>query len=226
MIKAKFFLIIVCCSLLHLVSLQGALSANQKLQYHTEPNIDEALTKLKNKMSQIKTVKTNFIQEKKLAILNEKLILQGTFFLQKPDLFAWHVKKPIQYSLLIKDDIVRQWDEDTKQIQRISLSKNPAFNVVAGQIKEWFFGTYISLLEKYKIIKIEHDPICLTFIPREDAITSKMVKSVTISFRKDERYIQQIFVEENSGDSMLLKFIDTELNIPIDAAAWEVKPGV
>jgi len=226
MMKAKFFLIIAFCSLLNLASLQGTLSASQTIQKNAEPTIVEILTRLKNEMSQIKTVKTHFIQEKKLAILNENLILQGTIFLQKPNLFAWHVKEPLQYSLLIKDDMIRQWDEDTKQIQRISLSKNPAFSAVAGQIKEWFFGTYISMLEKYKIIKIECDPVSLTFIPREAAIASKMMKTVTISFRKDKRYIQQIFIEENSGDSMLLKFIDTELNIPIDEAAWEVKPGV
>ena len=225
--KTKFCLIILCCFLLHIISLQGALSANQTDQKYSDPTVDKILARLKNKMSQIKTVKTQFIQEKQLAILNEKLILQGTIFLQKPDLFAWHVKEPIQYSLLIKDDIIQQWDEDTKHIQRISLSKNPAFSAVAGQIKEWFFGTYSSLLKKYTIRKIEQNPLSLTFIPRvAAAMNSKIVRSVTIRFRKDEQYIQQIFIEENSGDSMLLKFIDTELNIPIDAVAWEVRPGV
>jgi hypothetical protein len=49
---------------------------------------------------------------------------------------------------------------------------------------------------------------------------------VTVVFRKDERYIHQIFIEEKNGDSTLLTFVDTLLNIPVGAEAWEVKPRV
>ena len=189
-------------------------------------NIDEVLGRLERKMSGMRTLQTGFIQEKKLAVFDQTLVLEGTIFLQKPALFAWHVKKPMRYSLVMKDDMVRQWDEDTRRVQQIPLSKNPGFQAVVGQMRQWFSGTYTSLLGEYDVMILKQRPVSLRFIPRKATVASNVIDSVTVVFRKDERYIHQICIEEKSGDSTLLTFVDTLLNIPVGAEAWEVKPRV
>ncbi|MEW6379954.1 MAG: outer membrane lipoprotein carrier protein LolA [bacterium] len=187
------------------------------------PQIVTILKRLEGKMSGIKTLRTSFTQEKNLAVFDRKLILKGTIFLQKPDLFAWHVKDPVRYSLLIKGGAVTQWDEESGKVQHISLAKNPGYQIVTRQLQEWFSGTYTSLLEHYEVRVLNHDPVCLKFDPRKDALASKAITSVTVTFDKDERYIQTISIQEKNGDGTLLTFTDTQLNIPIDARAWEVK---
>lgn len=192
----------------------------------TASDIREVLGRLEEKMSRMQTLKTGFIQEKDLAIFNQKVVLKGTIFLQNPSLFAWHVKEPVRYSLVIKGDVLRQWDEDTNRVQQVSLEKNPAFQSVIGQMRKWFSGTYTSMLKEHDVTILKQHPVSLKFTSLESTVASKVINSVIIIFREDERYIHQIRLEEKGGDSMILTFVETQLNVPIDAAAWEVRPRV
>jgi len=196
----------------------------------THKNLDadlyEVIHRLEDKTSEIRTLKTEFVQEKELAVFKEKIILKGMIFLQKPELFAWHIIEPLSYSMVIKGDILSQWDENTKKTQKISLSKNPAFQVAISQMKDWFSGKYTSMTEDYNIIILKRKPVSLKFIPKKNTIVSNVIESVTVIFRDDERYIHQIYIKEKSSNSTLLTFVNTQLNTPLEAAAWEVQPRV
>ncbi len=197
-----------------------------KTHKNLAPDLYEVLHRLEDKTSEIRTLKTEFVQEKELAVFKEKIILKGMIFLQKPELFAWHIIKPLSYSMVIKGDILSQWDENTKKTQKISLSKNPAFQVAISQMKDWFSGKYTSMTEDYDIIILKRKPASLKFIPKKNTTVSNVIDSVTVTFRDDERYIHQIYIKEKSSNSTLLTFVNTQLNTPLEAAAWEVQPRV
>jgi outer membrane lipoprotein-sorting protein len=197
-----------------------------KTHKNLAPDLYEVIHRLEEKTSGIITIQTEFIQEKELSVFNDKITLKGMLFLQKPELFAWHIRKPLYYSMVINGDILSQWDENTKKTQKISLSKNPAFQVAISQMKDWFSGKYTSMTENYNIIIIKKKPASLKFIPHKNTVAGDVINSVTVIFRKDERYIHQIHIDEKSGNSSLLTFINTQLNTPLGAAVWEVKPRV
>lgn len=104
------------------------------------------------------------------------------------------------------------------------MKDNPAFQTVVGQMRKWLSGMYMSLLGEYNITVLRQSPVSLKFTPRENTMAYNIISYVRIVFREDERYIQEIYIKEKSGDTTLLRFTDTLLNIPVDAAAWEVKP--
>ncbi|MBW2166123.1 MAG: outer membrane lipoprotein carrier protein LolA [Deltaproteobacteria bacterium] len=197
-----------------------------KTHKNIAPDLYEVLHRLEDKTSEIRTLKTEFVQEKELAVFKEKIILKGMIFLQKPELFAWHIIEPLSYSMVIKGDILSQWDENTKKTQKISLSKNPAFQIAISQMKDWFSGKYTSMTENYNIIILKRKPVSLKFIPRKNTTVSNIIDCVTVIFRDDERYIHQIYIKEKNSNSTLLTFVNTQLNTPLDEAAWEVQPRV
>lgn len=197
-----------------------------KTHKNLAPDLYEVLHRLEDKTSEIRTLKTEFVQEKELAVFKKKIILKGMIFLQKPELFAWHIIEPLSYSMVIKGDILSQWDENTKKTQKISLSKNPAFQIAITQMKDWFSGKYTSMTEDYNIIILKRKPVSLKFIPKKNTMVSNVIDSVTVIFRDDERYIHQIYIKEKSSNSTLLTFINTQLNTPLEASAWEVQPRV
>ena len=49
-----------------------------------------------------------------------------------------------------------------------------------------------------------------------------MLKAVTVVFREDARYVASIRIDDRSGDVTTLTFADTEINVPLDPAAWEL----
>lgn len=189
-------------------------------------DISGLLRRLGEKISAFKSLKTDFIQEKELAIFKNKIILKGRIYLQKPDRLAWHVDKPVKYSVVITDKSIRQWDEDTNQVQEIVLAKNPVLKNVLNQLTVWFSGNYSPLLEDNNVQVLQKSPLILEFTPKETNIVKKVIKNITITFREDEKYLKQIKIQENSRDVTTIIFLNTELNAPVDSASFEVKGGV
>jgi len=184
--------------------------------------VEEVLARLEERMSAVQSLKANFVQEKHLAVLEQPLILRGSIFMQKPDLFAWHVREPLRYSMVIEGETISQWDGDTGQVQKISLSKNPPFKVAIRHMRDWFSGAYRSMLGEYEVTVLDEDPISITFVPRISTFAQELIERVTIIFESDERYIRQIRIVERRGDSTLLSLGDTALNTAIDPSAWKV----
>jgi len=184
------------------------------------------LRSLGKKVSDFKTLKTQFTQEKKMAMFKEKLVMKGRIFLRKPDKIAWHVDSPLRYSVLITDKVIRQWDEDTNQVQEISLTKNPIFQNVLNQLSVWFSGDFSSLLETNEVRLVQREPLVIEFVPKGNNISKKVIKSITITFREDLVYLKQLRIQELSGDVTTIHFNNTQMNAPLDAASFEVKQGV
>lgn len=190
------------------------------------PGLNEALARVEAKISDLQTVQTSFVQEKELAAFSQKIVLKGAVSLQKPSLLAWRVFEPARCTIVIDGTTLRQWDEDSNQVQEISLAQNPAFQTAIGQMKQWFSGSYRSLLNDWAITIQSQDPLTLAFTPHTTALAAQVIRHVMVVFREDEQYLQEIHIAEQSGDRMLLRFVNTRLNEPIDPAAWEVKPHV
>lgn len=182
------------------------------------------LNTLGKKVADFKTLKTDFVQEKEMALFKEKIVLKGRIYLQKPNRIAWHVDSPLRYSVLITDKLIRQWDEDTNKVQEISLTKNPIFQTVLNQLTVWFSGEYGSLLEVNVVRLVKRDPLVIEFMPRDKNVAKKIIKSIVITFRDDQKYLQQIRIQELSGDVTTIRFINTVLNAPLDENSFEVNP--
>ncbi len=188
-------------------------------------NLPAFLNGLGKKISDFKTLKTDFTQEKEMAMFKEKLVLKGRIYLEKPNKVAWHVDSPLRYSVLITDKAIRQWDEDTNQVQEISLTKNPIFQNVLNQLTVWFSGDYASLIETNDVRLVKKEPLVIEFIPRGANIAKKVIKSITITFREDRKYLRQIRIQELSGDITTIHFTNTLLNTPLDNNSFEVNPA-
>lgn len=189
-------------------------------------DIKAVLGDLEKTMSGTTTIQTDFIQEKNLALFNQKIVLNGKVFIQKPGLLSWRVISPMRYSMVLKGSTIIQWDEDTNQVQQVSLAKNPSFQVAIEQMQNWFCGTYKSMLDDYEITLTTAHPITLEFVPLDNSVSRNFIKCATVIFQNDERYIQEVRIEEKSGDSTSLVFVNAQLNKPISPSVWEVKADV
>ncbi|OGW42615.1 MAG: hypothetical protein A2X57_00920, partial [Nitrospirae bacterium GWD2_57_8] len=172
------------------------------------------------------TLKTEFRQEKHLAIFRDAVVLQGRIFLQKPNRIAWHVDRPVKYSVVISDTTVRQWDEETDRVQQVSLAGNPILQNVLRQLTVWFSGAYGTLLEEYDVLVIESSPVVLRFQPKKNNMASRMVRHIQVEFRDDGRYLKKITVLEQGGDRTDITFTNTLFDVPVESGDFEVKRRV
>jgi len=178
---------------------------------------------IEERMSGVKTIEADFIQEKRLAAFSRPVTLKGKIFIQKPNLFSWQARYPVRYSMLIKDDVIKQWDEESDQIQQFSLAHNPNFSIAIAQMRVWFSGAYLSLLKDYDAKIISTEPVILEFTPLPANPARSLLRNVRVSFSKDKLYLREITIEEKNGDSSTITFLAVTLNMPINPSAWELK---
>ncbi len=181
---------------------------------------------LGKKASDFRTLKTDFTQEKRMAMFKQKMVMKGRIYLQKPNKIAWHVDSPIRYSVLITDKFIRQWDADTDTVQEISLTKNPIFQNILNQMNVWFSGDYGSMLDSNSVRIVKREPLVIEFLPKETNIAKKVIKSITVTFRTDQKYLQQIRIVEVSGDVTTISFANSLLNPVLNDSSFEVKGRV
>lgn len=206
-----------------LFSETNAVPGEKDKAYSKEVEMQGLLRSIGKKVSGFKSLKTDFVQEKELAMFKKKIVLRGRIYMQKPDRLAWHVDKPVKYSVVITDKAIRQWDEDTNQVQELSLSKNPVFKDVVNQLSVWFSGEYGALMDDNSVSVQQQQPLIIEFVPNEKNIARKMIKSISITFRDDEKYLKKIKIHEMSGDTTTLDFFNTLLDVPLESSFFEVK---
>lgn len=216
------FIVLVCSC-----GAGGAWAAHSGITAVAQPDdLPGFMRSIGKKASNFKTLKTEFVQEKKMALFKDKLVMKGRIYLEKPNKIAWHVDSPVRYSVLITDKLIRQWDEETNKSQEISLKKNPVFQNILSQLTVWFSGEYGSLLDTNTVRIVKQEPLVMEFIPRDNNVSKKIIKSITITFRTDQNYPQQLKIHENSGDITTINFVNTILNAPLTPKNFEVNGRV
>ena len=211
--------------LLFFFLLPGNLRAGEGTHVQ-QPSAAAQLERLGRDASVFQTLKTGFVQEKRLAVFQNTVVLTGRIVLQKPNRVAWHVDAPVRYSVVISDSSVRQWDEDTDRVQEISLAKNPVLQNVLNQLTVWFSGDYRSLLKDFDVETARQSPPAFRFSPKKTVMASKIIRDIEIEFREDRKYLRSISIHELGGDSTVITFTDTQFDVPLEERDFEVKRRV
>ena len=172
----------------------------------------------------IASVETDFVEVKKLAMLDHSLTIDGHMALEKPDRLIWIVHDPVKYAVRIIGDEVSQWDEDTNHVQTIHLGGDPTFKAVTQQMQAWFLGDYKELGDSYDVYVNSRQPLSLAFVPRGSTMVSKLISRIDLTFSPDENYIDTMVLTEAGGDVTSLKFTGAKINQPISGAIWEMPP--
>ena len=186
-------------------------------------SVDELMARLGKEFGAIQTVQTRFVETKTIRILEQDLKLTGHLAIENPGRLAWRIEKPLACTLIIADGKVRQWDEDSQSVQSFSSKKNPIFSMVLDQMQHWFSGDFVSLLEEYDVVKKQDTPLLLVFTPHSSSLNAKVIRQVIVTIREDLRYVQSICIEDVSGDSTTISFLDTVLNETVPSDVWKVK---
>jgi outer membrane lipoprotein-sorting protein len=184
------------------------------------------LEDIETRMAAIRTLRSDFIQQKKLSLFEQELEIRGTLLIEKPNRFAWKVQSPVKYFLILDQNRLIQWDEAADQVSETSLKGNPIFEEVVAQVTGWFFGAYSQRMNEYETTILNQKPFVVAFRPKEDSPAASFMTVLRITFLADKRYISEIFIQETSGDSTRLIFENTELNPSIEESEWKVAPGV
>ena len=172
-----------------------------------------ALRNYAKQISTVQTLQSNFIEEKHLALLDQPIQSQGTLaFDKKAQKLRWQYQKPFENGFLIEKDKSYRLQAHTKKPIESTMGR-----MFISEMLGWLTLDFDSLQKNYQI---RHQGTEITFVPYLKE--HKIVKKITVWLdEKDPRIVTQVKMEEPSGDFIVWKFNNTQINPQLPAEVFQ-----
>jgi outer membrane lipoprotein-sorting protein len=164
----------------------------------------------------VKTLSSDFVQEKHLTMFKNVVSSKGHFYFSKPDLLRWELTAPVASGFVLKGDKGRRWHERTGRNESFQISQEPVMKLVSEQLFAWARADFAWLNKEYRISVLSESPVALRLEPRS-AVTAGFLHHLLITFSADGRYVRTVELHEKDGDFTRIRFVNTAVNKPIAA---------
>ncbi len=181
-------------------------------------------TALKQKIESMskatESIESDFIQEKNLSMLSEKIISKGHFVFKKENLLRWEYTTPSKYLIVINKGKVVIKDE--KKTTKYDMNSNKVFKEINDIMLSCVQGT-IFKSNKFKTSYYENDKFYkLELIPQAKNM-KETFKKINLYFDKSVTSVTKMEMIESNEDLTSLDFINKKLNAPIAETIFIVK---
>ncbi|EHJ48838.1 outer membrane lipoprotein carrier protein LolA [Solidesulfovibrio carbinoliphilus subsp. oakridgensis] len=178
----------------------------------------DTLLRLAAKAGQVRSIQTEFTQEKRLSIFKQILLSKGEFAFQRPRSLRWEYLEPVRSGFILHGDSGKRWNELAGETQDFSVRKDPIMQLVSSQILLWTTLDLKALSRTYTIAVKSDAPAVLLFTPRAAEVGP--IAGLCITFTPDDAAIAVIEILEGQGDSTTIRFHGTRLNDDIDPGVF------
>jgi outer membrane lipoprotein-sorting protein len=193
--------VLLCCSM-----------AGQTDPYVAMKDVAGFKTKLNQKNTSITSMTCDFVQEKSLSFMAQKVISKGNMKYKKPDMMKLEYTTPFVYimslykgKVLIKDNgKVSKYDSKTNKL--FKYVNDLMIKAVQGNVldsKEFS----IAFKENSKFFLMEMTPI--------DVTMKEYVTKVNVYVNKTDYGVMKVEMTEKSGDYTLITFVNRVYNVAL-----------
>ena len=170
----------------------------QEEQYKPMDDPAEFKSMLKESITDISSIKSEFSQDKVLDIFEETIESKGVFYYQKEDKVRWEYTSPIKYIIILNGSNILLQSENSEK--KYDLSSNKFMEVVnelmVGSIKG-------DILEKDGMFEKEYfvnDDFYIARLLPKDKKVEKVLKQIEMFFNKNDLSVDKLKFTEYTGD--------------------------
>lgn len=183
-------------------------------------NTDGLVAKIKAYASETHSIKSDFIQEKHLTMLEEVLVSEGHFIFQKENSVLWEYKKPIDYAIIVFDG--KFTIRDGRKIQEYDIESNRMFKEINNMIITSVSGDFLDNPD-FKSTYFENGSFYLVRLSPVNPEVNNMLSTIEIYFDKNNFSVAQVRFVEPGDDFTLIKFYNKVFNSEIPAQVFQIE---
>lgn len=176
----------------------------------------ELLESLAKSAAGVKTLASDFVQEKHLAMFKKKVTSKGRFYFARPDSLRWELTEPVASGFVLKGDKGRRWHARTGRSETFSIGQDPVMRIVAEQLLAWTRADFARLKKEYRIQVLEDSPVSLRLEPLAGP-AGGFLSHLLVAFSADGRHLKSVELHEKDGDFTRIRFQNTAVNRQLDA---------
>ncbi len=166
------------------------------------------------------SIKSDFVQEKNLSMLSEKIVSKGKFWFKKESQVRMEYTQPFQYLMIINKDKVLV--KDGQKENKLSARSNKLFQQINKIMIDCMQGTALNNPD-FKTRSFENKTTALVELTPVAKGMKDLFKSINIVVDKKDFSINSIEMKELSDDNTLIRFTNKELDVAIPDALFIIK---
>lgn len=173
------------------------------------PAVTAALARLEREAATVRTLSSDFVQEKHLAMFDEVLVSKGRFAFAKPESLRWELLEPVATGFVLTGGKGRRWNDRSGKSEPFVLEREPVMKVVAEQLLAWAKADFVKLRRDYAITLEKEQPTTLRLTP---LVAGGVIKHLLIAFAADGSHVTLVEIHDQDGDFTRIRFVNARVN--------------
>ncbi|MGA2822590.1 MAG: outer membrane lipoprotein carrier protein LolA [Bacteroidales bacterium] len=159
------------------------------------------------------TIEANFIQEKNLSVLSEKITTKGRFLFKKEKKLRWEYTEPFHYLIVLNNGTMLIQDEEEKN--KIDIRNNKMLAEINSIIIGCVQGNLFNDEKKFLSSFFENSGSFLVKLKPIASNLKEYFSEIRILFDKNDLSVTQFEMVEPSGDYTRIDFSGEKINTSI-----------
>jgi outer membrane lipoprotein-sorting protein len=168
----------------------------------------------------LNTIQSDFVQEKNLAMLSEKISSSGKFWFKKENLVRMEYTSPFKYLMIINKNNV--FIKDDQKENKISARSNKMFQQINRIIVDCVQGTALDNKD-FAVKTLEGRDGFLIYLSPLAKAMKDLFNNINVVVDKKDYSILRMEMVEAGGDNTIIRFTNKQLNIPVADALFAIK---
>lgn len=207
----SFLVLLIVLSFIHAIS--GSVPASAQGTPVNDAK-SEAFARISSVSKELRTLSSDFTQERHVSVLKDPLLSTGRFGYRKPGFLYWETTKPAQSGFMVTDGKARRWNKDRKNSQTFDMEKEPIIRTVVEQVFAWTRADFPWLEKRYAVTVAHETPTALRLTPLSPH-EKKHISYLVVRFAEDWSQLDCVEIHEKGGDFTRMVFSNTVLNQPL-----------
>ena len=167
---------------------------------------------MRDAFSKVTSIKTNFVQQKKMKILSRPIVSKGRFFYRAPGDLRWEYDSPIRSVLLLNEGNVERFTWRDGKYSRDAGGSLEGLRFVLQDISGWLAGDFVSSTTFTAELK-HGSPDRIVLSPRDESFT-KFIQRVELTLAPTPGVLRSVEIVESQENSTYIEFQNVETNLP------------
>jgi len=165
------------------------------------------------------SIKSDFVQEKNLSMLSEKITSKGKFWFKKESRVRMEYNQPFQYLMILNKDKV--FVKDGLKENKVSTKSNKLFQQINKIMIDCMQGTTLDNAD-FKTRVFENKNAAMVELTPVTKGLKELFKTINVIVDKKDFSVVSIEMKELSGDNTIIRFTNKELNASIADALFTI----
>ncbi|MFT3701943.1 MAG: outer membrane lipoprotein carrier protein LolA [Agriterribacter sp.] len=165
------------------------------------------------------TIKSDFVQEKNLSMLAEKIVSKGKFWFKKDNLVRMEYVQPFQYLMIINGTNI--YVKDSQKENKVSTKSNKLFQQINKIMVDCVKGEALNSSD-FTVRIFEANSAYIAELSPVNKSMQGLFKNINIVVEKKDFAVTKIEMHEPSGDNTIITFINRELNTSLADALFTI----